>query len=203
MPLDLNKTFNGVIDTSHHNGRIDLKGAQEAASGVIQKATQGLSYAIRRSKRTARRRTTRVCSALAPTVWGRPITSHSSLARTPASNRKPTAAKLDQFLIARILAARGDKAQLAVILGVLAAAGSLSPAEQATLDLLACAATDAPAERWDALLVAGIDQLTVENRLELGQLALRQDALSQERRHELAALQSKHPLWSRLPVSFL
>jgi lysozyme len=45
MPLDLNKTFNGVIDTSHHNGRIDLNRAQEdGIAGVIQKATQGLSY---------------------------------------------------------------------------------------------------------------------------------------------------------------
>jgi hypothetical protein len=55
--------------------------------------------------------------------------------------------------------------------------------------------------RWEDLLRS--EHLTVENKLELGQLALRAGVLDEDRRKELAALQAAHPLWSKLPVSFL
>lgn len=43
MPGD---TFNGVIDISHHNGTVDLQtAAANGIAGVIQKATQGQSFA--------------------------------------------------------------------------------------------------------------------------------------------------------------
>jgi tetratricopeptide (TPR) repeat protein len=103
------------------------------------------------------------------------------------------AAKLDQLLIARVLAARGDTADLAHILQTLANQ-ALSPNEQAMLDIL-------HGGRWEDLLRS--EHLTVENKLELGQLALRAGVLDEDRRKELAALQAAHPLWSKLPVSFL
>jgi GH25 family lysozyme M1 (1,4-beta-N-acetylmuramidase) len=38
-------TFNGVIDLSHHNGKVDLqKAADSGIVGVIHKATQGQDY---------------------------------------------------------------------------------------------------------------------------------------------------------------
>lgn len=103
------------------------------------------------------------------------------------------AAKLDELLIARVLAARGDTAELANILQVLGRQ-ALSPNEQAVFDILS-------GGKWEDLLRS--EHLTVENRLELGQLALRAGVLDAERRQELAALQAAHPLWSKLPVAFL
>jgi tetratricopeptide (TPR) repeat protein len=103
------------------------------------------------------------------------------------------AAKLDQLLIARVLAARGDTGDLANILQELSNQ-ALSPNEQAVFDILS-------GGRWEDLLRS--EHLTVENKLELGQLALRAGVLDEERRQELAALQLAHPLWSKLNVSFL
>lgn len=103
------------------------------------------------------------------------------------------AAKLDQLLIARVLAARGDTAELANTLHVLSTQ-TLSPNEQAVFDILT-------GGHWDHLFRS--EDLTVENRLELGQLALRAGVLDAERRQELAALQAAHPLWSKLPVTFV
>jgi tetratricopeptide (TPR) repeat protein len=102
------------------------------------------------------------------------------------------AAKLDQLLIARVLAARGDTADLAHILQILANQ-ALSPNEQAVFDILR-------GDRWEDLLRS--EHLSVENKLELGQLALRAGVLDEERRQELAALQAAHPLWAKLPVAF-
>lgn len=101
------------------------------------------------------------------------------------------AAKLDQFLIARVLAARGDALDLGNVLAVLGNQ-ALSPSERAMFDILSGAS-------WEL----GSEHLTTENRLELGQLALRAGVLDGARRQELAALQAAHPLWSKLPVAFL
>ena len=106
--------------------------------------------------------------------------------------------KHDQFLIARVLAARDERDELAAVLRELASA-QLSPNEQAMLDILRCAADHAPPARWEAALDAGKDLLTVENRLELSHIGARQGALSEARLDELRALQASHALWSKLP----
>jgi tetratricopeptide (TPR) repeat protein len=108
------------------------------------------------------------------------------------------AAKLDQFLIARILAARGDRDELAVVLGGLASV-TLSPSEQVMLAILRCVAERASAADWMTALEAGKDVLTVENRLELYRLAAHDGVLADDTLAELRALQANHPLWSKLP----
>jgi tetratricopeptide (TPR) repeat protein len=108
------------------------------------------------------------------------------------------AANLDQLLIARILAARDDRAELATVLGSLTSA-SLSPSEQATMHVLRCAADAAPAAEWLRTLAAADEQLTVENHLELHRLAARHGVLPEAALTELRRVQATHPLWSKLP----
>jgi tetratricopeptide (TPR) repeat protein/tRNA A-37 threonylcarbamoyl transferase component Bud32 len=109
------------------------------------------------------------------------------------------AAKLDQFLIARVLAAKGDLAELAELLAVLGAA-TLSDSERVTFDVLSCAASGAPGTQWADVLRSRGDHLTVEMRLELSHLAARRGGFSPEELAELRTLQASHPLWSKLPT---
>jgi hypothetical protein len=109
------------------------------------------------------------------------------------------AAKLDQFLIARVLAAQDLRPELDVVLATLAET-PLTPSEQATFDLLKCAAIGATDVAWEAALRGSKDLLTVEGTLELAQLAARRHALSPSTLAELRSLQAGHPLWSKLPT---
>jgi tetratricopeptide (TPR) repeat protein len=108
------------------------------------------------------------------------------------------AAKFDQLLIARILAARGESDELGHVLAGLAEA-SLSPGEQAMLAILCCARDRASEADWIRALDAGKDVLTIENKLELLHLAARHGVLPAGKLEELRALQASHPLWSKLP----
>jgi tetratricopeptide (TPR) repeat protein len=108
------------------------------------------------------------------------------------------AAKFDQLLIARILAARGDADELAYVLDALAEA-SLSPGEQAMHAVLCCARDRAGEADWIRALAVGKDVLTIENKLELLHLAARYGALPAAKLDELRVLQASHPLWSKLP----
>src|SRR5690606_10968381 len=69
------------------------------------------------------------------------------------------AAKLDQLLIARILAALGQRDELAAVLAALESA-KLTPDEAALLEVLRCARDEAPVENWLRALDAAKDVLT-------------------------------------------
>jgi tetratricopeptide (TPR) repeat protein len=102
----------------------------------------------------------------------------------------------DVMLIARILAARGDRDELLRIIPDLETS-ELSTSDHVILDVLRCVADDAPPEVWLPALVASDDVLGPENRLELGVLALRAGRLPAERLEILRALAAERPTWSR------
>lgn len=102
----------------------------------------------------------------------------------------------DQMLIARILAARGEREQLTTVIAGLDDA-QLSDTDRAILGVLRCVADGAPHAAWTTAIDAAFPLLGPENRLEIGLLALREGALSTERRDELLALARERPSWAR------
>ena len=104
--------------------------------------------------------------------------------------------RLDRLLIARILAALGDREPLAEALAAVPTAAS-SPAERGLVAVLRCVAERAPAEIWRQRLEAVDSLLDDDVRIELGFLAARYGALDAARRTEVRAAATRHPIWSR------
>ena len=104
------------------------------------------------------------------------------------------AAHFDQMLIARILAARGDDAELAMMLNVLSRT-PLGSADQVVVDVLGCAARRAPAEEWDLALSAAERELGDDLKLELAHLAARRGKLGDPHRAHAAERALAHPIW--------
>lgn len=102
---------------------------------------------------------------------------------------------LDLLLLARVLAARGDRAELAATLALLAN-DALSEADRRVVVVLDCVAGGVDRATWQRAL-AGTSELPTELRLELGHLASRADAVDPALRTEMRDLASKHPLWAR------
>jgi tetratricopeptide (TPR) repeat protein len=103
----------------------------------------------------------------------------------------------DQLLVARILAAFGDRAgELASLLDVLEA-GELDPGDRAMVRVLRCAAGDHAADEWRNALDDGDSILPLDRRLELAHLAIRRGMLPAERRDQVRELATRHPIWLR------
>jgi len=100
---------------------------------------------------------------------------------------------LDLMLIARILAAKGEHAELSAVLAQLDVA-SLSAEEQLVHRALVAAAWRAGQEPWRALL-ADSAALSVTSRLELALLAARAGQLDDAQRAEAVALARDNPLF--------
>jgi len=105
------------------------------------------------------------------------------------------AAHFDQLLVARILAARGARGELAAILDQLAGA-ELADHERAVVGVLRCVADGAPPAAWAEALAAARD-LAIDNQLELAHLARAAGALPADRAAELRAIAAAHPIWRR------
>jgi tetratricopeptide (TPR) repeat protein len=115
-----------------------------------------------------------------------------SLALQAAHGRSGTLP--DRMLLARILAARGDRAELPALVHELAAELDEGP-ERAMLALLEASATGAPPSRW-AELLPQISLLEPGARLELLHLAARHHVLRDEDRAQLAELVAGAPIWA-------
>ena len=101
------------------------------------------------------------------------------------------------MLLARVLAARGDRDELAPLLATLAA----EPAGDDATELAILRATVEP-EMWDSALAAlgtgkSLELYAVSLRLELYHLAARAGRLGEELRQEAARLAATDPFWSR------
>jgi hypothetical protein len=101
----------------------------------------------------------------------------------------------DRLLIARILAARGERRELASMLASLEA-DDVSEDDALTLEVLRAVASGAAAPKWDEVLAAS-DRLAPAQRLELAWLAARHGQLSGVRRITVRELASRDPIWSR------
>jgi tetratricopeptide (TPR) repeat protein len=106
-----------------------------------------------------------------------------------------SATRFDRLLLARILAARLERPELAELLAKLATEES-SDDERVVLATLQAVASDADAATWESVL-ASVDVLDPAQRLELSHLAARAGHLTGARRTEILALVNVDPIWSR------
>jgi tetratricopeptide (TPR) repeat protein len=103
---------------------------------------------------------------------------------------------VDELLLARILAARGDLGETRALLAEISR-HDIGDDNRVIVGVLhCCVAADAPGA-WADWLGRGDVLLSEDVRLELAALAQRHGALSPERLAEVRALASRHPVWSR------
>ncbi|MBA3672322.1 MAG: hypothetical protein H0W68_09915, partial [Gemmatimonadaceae bacterium] len=101
---------------------------------------------------------------------------------------------IDRLLLARILAARADNKELAVVLGDLEAT-ELSQPDKAVVDVLLCSSQNRSSDQWQRPLRA-TQTLADDIRIELAHLALRSGALPADLRVQLRDIARDHPLWT-------
>ena len=100
----------------------------------------------------------------------------------------------DRLLVARVLAARGDREELADVLTTFAADEALDQTDSVTLAILRAVATVADEAGWRAAVV-GLDSVFQHLRLELARLA--RGHLDPIMRAEVIELARRDPIWSR------
>jgi len=103
---------------------------------------------------------------------------------------------VDELLLARILAARGDLGETAALLAEIAQ-HEVGEDNRVIVGVLACCCTAATPDAWARWLTRADEVLSEDVRLELASLAQRNGALSPGKLAELRALASRHPVWSR------
>ncbi|MBS1119733.1 MAG: serine/threonine protein kinase [Deltaproteobacteria bacterium] len=101
----------------------------------------------------------------------------------------------DQLLLARVLAARGDRDELGRVIESLRAA-ELSESDRLVVDVLSCACEDRTFDHWQLALLAA-QRLAADVRIELAHLALASGVLPEPLRGELRELATRHPIWAR------
>ncbi len=104
-------------------------------------------------------------------------------------------AKLDLVLLARVLAAKGERDELSTILALLDKE-ELPDSDRQTLAVLACVRDHAPHATWQRALAATQD-LPSELRLELVHLASRDGHLDPQLRDQMREVARLHPIWAR------
>ena len=107
---------------------------------------------------------------------------------------------LDELLLARILAARGDLAETRALLAAIP--GDIGEDNRVIAGALACctAPGDDAAAAWSGWLARADAALSEDLRLELGALAHRDHLLPPDKLAALRALATRHPVWSRRHV---
>ena len=170
-----------------------------SANGMVERAAEDLRLAIQVAREAGLPSLERVSTwnLAEDRLWQGSLDESLQLARRSlalqaAHGRSGTLP--DRMLLARILAARGDRSELPALVAELADEG-IEGAERAMLDLLAASATDAPPARW-AELLSQIDTLEPGARLELLHLAARHHALRDEDRAQLGELVERAPIWA-------
>jgi eukaryotic-like serine/threonine-protein kinase len=103
---------------------------------------------------------------------------------------------VDELLLARILAARGDLAETATLLAELSR-HDIGHDNRIIVGVLRCCLGPAEAGEWAAWLARADTVLNDDVRLELALLAHRHRVLGDEKLAEVRALASHHPVWSR------
>lgn len=108
--------------------------------------------------------------------------------------------KWDRMLLARVLAAKHDVAELLEILPSFAA-DELTDEEQLVVDIVAASSTDTPVARWDNLLDR-TTEMVAGSRLEMLHLAARAGRLNEKFRSTVADLLASNALWARRAHEF-
>jgi tetratricopeptide (TPR) repeat protein len=102
----------------------------------------------------------------------------------------------DDLLLARVLAARDERVELAAILDKLER-GELTPWDRAMARGLRLAAADAAPEVWQETLQQNAAVLPTDRQIELAHLAIRRGMLTDTQRAEVRGLATRHPIWLR------
>jgi hypothetical protein len=130
-------------------------------------------------------------------LWRAQLDTALDLARRGLSLQSQSAegsTRPDRMLLARVLAARDELAELGEVLTTFEKEDDLADEEKAVLSILrAVAAGDRAAI---AAAVTGLDGVFTQMRLELATLAARRGALSPEVREGLIELAKTDPLWA-------
>jgi tetratricopeptide (TPR) repeat protein len=105
---------------------------------------------------------------------------------------------VDELLLARILAARGDLGETHALLGGIAQhATELDEANRVIVEVLSCCTAPTSPDVWASRLASADRVLSDDVRLELGSLAKRHHALPPDKLAALRLLATRHPVWSR------
>jgi tRNA A-37 threonylcarbamoyl transferase component Bud32/tetratricopeptide (TPR) repeat protein len=131
-------------------------------------------------------------------LWQGALDEASQLARRSLAIQKGHGegdTNLDLMLLARVLAARGERDELATVLSAIKI-DDVSDADRLVIAVLECARDRAPVAAWQASLAATAD-LPSDTRLELAHLAARADALDPALRAAMRDVARKHPIWAR------
>ncbi len=108
--------------------------------------------------------------------------------------------RIDRLLLSRVLAARGDIGELAAVLATFVDDAGLGEEDVLTIAVLDAIARDDRAALRAA--IANTVSVYLHLRLELGALAARRDALTDEQREQLRTLAAVDPLWSARSAQF-
>ena len=170
-----------------------------SANGMVERAAEDLRLAIQVAREAGLPSLERVSTwnLAEDRLWQGSLDESLQLARRSLALQAAhgqSGTLPDRMLLARILAARGDRSELPALVEELSAEEIEGP-ERAMLDLLAASTTDAPPARW-AELLAQIDTLEPGARLELLHLAARHHALRDEDRAQLGELVERAPIWA-------
>ena len=103
---------------------------------------------------------------------------------------------LDQLLLARIFAARGDLGETRSLLAEIAAP-DIGDDNRVIVGVLTCCTRPTPAADWAAWLTRADAVLSEDVRLELAALAQQNHVLPPDKLAGLRALATRHPVWSR------
>jgi tetratricopeptide (TPR) repeat protein len=135
-------------------------------------------------------------------LWQGALDEAASLARRGLSLQRghgEGATWVDELLLARILAARGDLGETRALLAEISR-NEIGDDNRVIVGVLQCCfAADAPdaADAWAAWLARADAVLSEDVRLELASLAQRNHALPSGKLAAVRALARRHPVWSR------
>ncbi|MDB4961453.1 MAG: hypothetical protein JWP01_1452 [Myxococcales bacterium] len=171
-----------------------------SARGQIERTSSDLRLAIELARESGQAHFERVAThnLAEHRLWENELEDALQLARRGLALQMRAgegSTRPDRLLLARILAALGDHAELVEVLETFAAE-EIGEDEAAVIGVLRAVVAREDAEKWGTALAATRD-LFVQLRLELWQLAARQGRLSADLRATAIELATADPVWSR------
>jgi tetratricopeptide (TPR) repeat protein len=199
--------FGELIETCvRHDDRFHLGGAYAnrmvlwTLRGEVGRVEADLRTVIQLARETGHATLERAaCHNLAEQrLWQGALDEAANLARRGLALQRghgESLTWLDELLLARILAARGDVAETRVLLAEVSRQ-EIGDDNRVIVGVLECCLASCPAEVWGGLLDRADAVLSDDIRLELAALALRHRALPSDKLAEIRDLAGKNPVWS-------
>jgi tetratricopeptide (TPR) repeat protein len=169
--------------------------------GEVERVEADLRTVIQLARETGQATLERMaCHNLAEQrLWQGAFDEAANLARRGLSVQRGHGESLtwvDELLLARILAARGDLGEAGALLAEISKQ-DIGEGNLVVVGVLQCCVTAAPPDAWAAWLARADAVLSEDVRLELAALAQRNHALSAEKLAGVRSLAERHSVWSR------